>query len=165
MPIAFLNTQRARSIRRVAFWSVVIASVGMLFLTPLTDVSERARAVAPWVGASLVLSELLFVVGLLVIALAAGVRLPRNPLAWRAELPSLLASLHRTPAFWVGLIVNTIGALGTAVVLIVAITRGLPWQSWGLLVLPVTDLMLTLAVRAGVTNSVRHAAAATEAVR
>lgn len=159
MPIAILQTPRARSIRRAAFWSVVVVSVAMLLLTPLTDVSDRARAVAPWAGIALVMSELLFVAGLLVIAVAAGVRLPRNPLAWRAELPGLLASLHRTPAFWIGLIVNTVGALGTAIVLIVAITRGLPWQSWGLLVLPAADLVLTLTIRAGVTNSVRHAAA------
>ena len=61
-----------------------------------------------------------------------------------------------SPAFWTGFVVNTIGGVGTGVVLAVGIVLGLPPQSWGLLVLPVLDLVLTAAVRGAVLSRVRR---------
>ncbi len=152
-------TQRPlRRLRRAAFWGLVVVSIALLFLSPLDEVVEQVKDVAPWVGIGLVVSEVLFVAGLALIAAAVGVSLPRNPLVWRAQLPELLAKLDTTPLFWVGLVINSIGAIGTAVVLVVAIVRGLPVQSWGLLVLPFADLSLTVAIRASVSKGVRSAA-------
>lgn len=89
-------------------------------------------------------------------AWSVGVRMGLNPLGWRARMDTVLARLNRSPLFWTGLAVNTVGAIGTGVVLVAAIVAGLPVSAWGLLVLPAVDLSLTGAVRAAVVRGVRH---------
>lgn len=137
-------------------WLLAALSVASLVFSPLGPLVERAREVGPWVGLGLVVSEALFVLGLAVMAWSVGVRMGLNPLHWRDRWATVLARLDRSPLFWLGLVVNTIGAVGTAAVLGVAVLTGLPRSAWGLLVLPVADLSLTVAVRAAVVGGVRQ---------
>ncbi|MEM7338233.1 MAG: hypothetical protein AAF467_06280 [Actinomycetota bacterium] len=146
---------RAALTRRVFFWLLIIGSIGSLVLAPLGPTIDRVRSVGPWVGLGLIMSEVLFVIGLALMAGAMGISLGPNPLRWRSRLDTVLARLDRTPVFWVGLVINTIGALGTGVVLVAAVIGGLPLSAWGLLVLPAADISLTAAVRAAVVRGVR----------
>jgi hypothetical protein len=141
---------------RVVVWGLVALSVLSLVLSPLEPLIDRAREVGPWVGLGLIASEGLFVCGLAIMAWSVGVRMGFNPLRWRDRMATVLSRLNRSPMFWTGLVVNTIGALGTAVVLVAAVVAGLPLSAWGLLVLPVADLSLTVAVRAAVVSGVRQ---------
>ena len=137
-------------------WVLVALSVLSLVFSPLGPVIERVREVGPWVALGLLISEALFIAGLAVMAWSVGVRLGPNPLRWRERLSEVLASLDRSPMFWTGLVANTVGAVGTAVVLGWAVVAGLPVSAWGLLVLPLADLSLTVAVRAAVVGGVRR---------
>lgn len=137
-------------------WLLAGLSLASLVFSPLGPLIERAREVGPWVGLGLVVSEALFILGLAVMAWSVGVRMGLNPLRWRDRWATVLARLDRSPMFWLGLIVNTVGAVGTAVVLGGAVLTGLPRSAWGLLVLPVADLSLTVAVRTAVVGGVRR---------
>lgn len=134
----------------------MVLSIASLLFSPLGPLIDRVREVGPWVGLGLIVSEVLFVIGLAVMAWSVGVRLGSNPLRWRDRMRDVLAALDRSPTFWTGLIINTIGAVGTAVVVVGAIVAGLPLSAWGLMVLPLADVSLTVAVRAAVVNGVRR---------
>jgi hypothetical protein len=128
----------------------------MIALSPLDSTIERVKQIAPWVGLGLIITEALFIGGLALMAWSVGIRLGPNPLQWRARMDAILARLNSSPLFWAGLALNTIGAIGTGVVVVVAITAGLPTSAWGLLVLPLGDLTLTAAVRGAVISGVRR---------
>ena len=148
------RTSRARRLRRIAFWVLIGASIVSILASPLQSTIDRAKRVGPWVGLGFVITEGLFIVGLAVMAWSVGVRMGANPFRWRTRFETVLSRLNRSLLFWVGLAVNTIGAIGTGVVLVAAIVAGLPASSWGLLVLPFGDLALTAAVRAAVVKGV-----------
>lgn len=147
--------RRTISLRRILFWGLIVLSIGSLIFAPLGPTIDRLKEVGPWVAIGLLASEALFILGLAVMAATVGVKLGANPLKWRSHFEAILAKLNRTPLFWVGLALNTIGALGTGVVLLIATLTGLPPSAWGLLVLPLADLSLTAAVRAAVVGGVR----------
>lgn len=146
----------SKRVRRVALWALIAVSIGSLLFSPLESTIDRAKRVGPWVGLGLVVTEALFIFGLAVMAWSVGVRMGLNPLAWRARMDTVLARLNRSPLFWTGLAVNTVGAIGTGVVLVAAVVAGLPVSAWGLLVLPAVDLSLTAAVRTAVVRGVRN---------
>ncbi|MEM7323854.1 MAG: hypothetical protein AAF531_12275 [Actinomycetota bacterium] len=147
--------KRGFPFRRILFWGLIVLSIGSLLFAPLGPTIDRVKEVGPWVAAGLLASEALFVLGLALMAATVGVKLGPNPLRWRSQFDTILAKLDRTPMFWVGLILNTVGALGTGVVILIAVLTGLPPTAWGLLVLPLADLSLTAAVRAAVVGGVR----------
>ncbi|MEM9563150.1 MAG: hypothetical protein AAGA93_11055 [Actinomycetota bacterium] len=154
-PLRASSASSRRRWTRAIFWGLVALSIASLLLSPLGPLIDRVREVGPWVGGGLLLSEVLFTIGLVVMAASVGVRLGRNPLQWRSRLDVILAQLQRSPTFWVGLVINTVGAVGTALVIVAAVLAGLPVSAWGLLVLPAADLGLTVAVRAAVVGGVR----------
>lgn len=147
--------RRTFPLRRILFWGLIILSIGSLIFAPLGPTIDRVKEVGPWVAIGLLVSEALFILGLAIMAATVGVKLGLNPLRWRGQFDAILAKLDRTPLFWVGLALNTIGALGTGVVVLIATVVGLPPTAWGLLVLPLADLSLTAAVRAAVVGGVR----------
>jgi len=137
------------------FWILIAASVGLIVVSPFNSTVAKIKQVGPWVGGGLVVSEFLFVLGLLLLAWSAGIHLGPNPMKWKSHTKMLLSTLDRTPLFWVGLVVNTIGALGTGLILGVGVVAGLPWQSWGLLAIPVADIAVTISLRSIIFNGVR----------
>jgi hypothetical protein len=137
---------------------LAVASVASLALAPLKPTIERVRGVAPWTGLGLVVSEGLFVAGLAIMAWPVGVGIGVNPLRWRARFEVVVAGLNRTPAFWTGLAINTAGAAGSGLVVLVAIVVALPLSAWGLAVLPLADLSLTASVRAAIVAGVNRSA-------
>ena len=96
----------------------------------------------------------MFIAGIAIMAATVGVPLGWNPLQWRSRFDDVIARLNRSPWFWLGLVINTLGAAGSALVVVTAIAYGLPMSAWGLLVLPFLDLAVTVAVRAAIVSGV-----------
>ncbi|MFV0523439.1 MAG: hypothetical protein ACK5RL_02955 [Acidimicrobiales bacterium] len=145
--------------RRLVRWGLLVMVLGSLVglaLAPGEDRTDELRSAAGWVAVGLVVSELLFAAGLVIMAWTAGVRLGLNPLGWKDRLPLVLTSLDRSPWFWAGFVVNTVGAVTSAAVLAGGIFSGLPVSAWGLLVLPALDLSLTFSLRALVFGGIHR---------
>lgn len=142
--------------RRWLFWLLVTGSTASLVRSPLPATADRLRPVAPWLGLGLLVTELMFVTGLALMALVAGVELGLNPVRWRTRMPLVLAGLRRTPWFWLGLVINSAGALGSALVVAWAVLAGLPRSAWGLLIVPLFDLALTVSMRTIVISHLRR---------
>jgi hypothetical protein len=146
-----------RSWRRLAVAVLVGLSIASVALAPLQPTIDRVRQAAPWIGAGLAVSEILFVIGLGIMAWPVGTHIGYSPLGWRRRVVGLSSELRRTPVFWIGLAVNTAGAVGTGTVLLVVVVVCLPVTAWGLIGLVVGDLVMTVAVRAAILTGVDRA--------
>ncbi len=135
-----------KTIKRGLFWGLVILSVGFLFFTPYDQLIDRAIQVLPWVGTTLILTEALFIIGLIIMALAAGMSV-RNPWRLRREITTILQQTVTSRMFWVGFWINLVGAIGSTVVLAIALFKVLPIQSWAIILILVADLFATILLR------------------
>lgn len=140
--------------KRVLLCALVAFSIGSVFFTPLDPVLAQMKAVLPWLGIGVVVTETMFVVGLVIMAAALGVEI-RNPLRLRKSIKDILAAAVQTPTFWAGFWVNATGACATAVMLGTAIVMALPVTSWGLMYFPALDLAATVAIRRWALNAYR----------
>lgn len=129
-------------------WLLIIFSVAMLFFSPLEELRKTLSETLSWVVPGLLLTEGLFVLGIFFMAASVEHELGLNPLKWRSHVRNVLRYVPQSRIFWTGFWVNAVGAVGSGVVLGVAIVVGLPVTSWGLIWLPFLDLGLTIALRA-----------------
>lgn len=151
----FLDASKLKKHRTYLVWFVIILSLLPLFLTPLSGLQDQLTHNLPWVGIGILISELVFILGLSIIAWDVGEKLGTNPLKWRSKLvPAIEKSSHEW-LFWVGFVVNTIGAIATAVIVAAGVFMSLPPQSWGLIILPLIDLSVTYAIRAAIVEWVK----------
>ncbi len=137
-------------------WGVVGLSILPIVLSPLSGLQSRLANTLPWVGVGTLASELIFVIGLAIIASDIGIKLGRNPLKWRAHLVSAVRKSSHERVFWIGFIINTIGAIATAVIVAAGIFFTLPFSSWGLLIVPLIDFGITLSIRAAALQWIRE---------
>lgn len=128
-------------------WTLILGSLALTFLSPLGLLKERIVDNLPWVATGALISESLFTIGLAIIAADVGVKLGRNPLQWRQKLLPMLRQATKGKLFWVGFWVNTVGALGSGLIVGTGIVLTFPPQSWGLVIIPFLDLSLTIAIR------------------
>ena len=113
---------------------------------PFEQVIDGIVQILPWVGAGVIVSEVLFIGGLLVIASSIGLKI-KNPLKLRKEFIEILSACTGTKVFWLGFWMNAVGAVGTGVLLIAGIVIALPASSWGIAIMPLVDLLATIALR------------------
>jgi hypothetical protein len=101
-------------------------------------------------------TELLFVAGALLMALTAGNELFEGwtkHSAWkkvglaRKNYKALAHSLAVSPLFSAGFWLNFAGAVGTSLILILAVFKFVPVAGWGLLILLIIDLAATFGWR------------------
>lgn len=144
------------TVPRWTVWALVALSVLSLLLSPLEATVDRIVDVAPWVALALFVSEAFFLGGLAVMASLVGVRIGWNPFQWSERFEATVSDVTASPAFWIAFATNTLGGIGTALVLFVGIVVGLPVQAWGLLVLPLLDLALTAAVRIAILGRIQN---------
>lgn len=135
--------------KKVVLAVILAWSVLGLFLSPFGDTKEKVFDRGPWVLVGVVLAEVLFVVGLLMMAAAIGIEV-RNVRFLRKNIKRILRSAVSTPLFWAGFWLNAVGAIGDAVVLAIGVGATLPIESWGLIVLPSLDFFATITLRAAV---------------
>lgn len=135
-----------KTIKRGLLWALVIISVGFLFFTPYDQLLDNAKQVLPWVGTAIILSEALFITGLIIMAIAAGMSV-RNPWRLRRELKAIFRSAANSRLFWVGFWINVVGAVGSTGSVCVALFKVLPVQSWAIILIPLADLLATALLR------------------
>lgn len=135
-----------KTIKRGLFWGLVLFSIVSLVFTPFASLKSDITRALPWVAVGVVVSEVLFTIGLVVMATSIGVKI-RNPFKLRRELKRVLLASTATWVFWVGFWINASGAVGTMLLLGAGILVALPMTSWGLLWVPVVDLAATIAIR------------------
>ena len=129
-------------------WILIIASIAMLFFSPLNELKDKLADTLLWVFISLLVTEGLFILGIILMAAAVEHDLGLNPFKWRSHLKTVLKHVPESRLFWLGFWVNATGAVGTGLVISVAVVTSLPVTSWGLIFLPFMDLGLTIALRA-----------------
>lgn len=140
--------------RRVLLCALVAFSIGSVFFTPLERVMAQTKAVLPWLGIGLVVTETMFIAGLTLMGAALGLEV-RNPLRLRKSIKKILGAAVQTRAFWVGFWVNAVGACATALLLGTAVVLVLPATSWGLVYFAALDLAATIAIRHWALNACR----------
>jgi hypothetical protein len=136
----------AKTITRVLFWALVLFSAVSLIFAPFDSIWERLISVLPWLGIGVIVSEALFIGGIVIMATPLGIRV-RNPFKLHKDLKAILLASTNTTTFWVGFWINAVGACATTFLLAVGIVAVLPVTSWGLLCLAAVDLAATIAIR------------------
>lgn len=135
---------------------VIPISILSIFFSPLGVIKDRILEDAPGFLTLLILSEVVFVVGILIMASAVGFELGRNPLTWRKHFHGLVQEITTDKLFWVGFWINAIAALATGILMGVGVLTLLPPQSWGLLWIAGADIALTLLIRGAVLELKRE---------
>ena len=129
---------------------LVIASDLLVFISPLGELKEKFTNQAPEFAVAILVTEILFILGLFIMAYSVGHSLGKNIFKWKKQLKNIVKDIPDNRLLWVGFWTNTIGAVGTGIAVGVAIIKILPPQSWGLLWLAFIDLGITLAIRTAV---------------
>ena len=127
---------------------LVILSIINLVFSPISLLSQRIIDVAPTLAYFLAVTEGMFILGIFVMGSIVGYDLGWNPLNWRKHLYGLAAEVNKSKVFWIGFWINSVGAIGTGLVLAYGVVRALPVSSWGLLWLAVADISVTIGLRA-----------------
>jgi len=138
---------KLRSTRKVTA-ALVLISVGLFFTTPFDSTLDKMHEnnLAGYVFVVTV-SELLFITGLLIMAITVGHDIGVNPFKWRRHINQVMKKVAIDKFFWVGFWINFAGALGTGMVFTIVTILLLPPQSWGLAVVGFIDLFITMALR------------------
>ena len=134
--------------QRYVVAGLVMLSALLLILSPYRETLEIIRSYDYWLAVILIgVSEVLFIGGIIVMALAVGHDLGLNPVKWRGQLKSVIQKVTEDRVFWVGFWVNFAGAVGTTLVIATLVVLVLPWQGWGIAAIGSLDLVVTVALR------------------
>ena len=132
-----------------------------LFLVPF-NASSTELAKLPIFATLLLFSESLFIIGLLLIALSVEHDLGPNPLKWRRHFKTLIKHIPNDKKFWIGFWINLVGALSTGLIVLFGIIFVLPIESWGIIWLPITDIAITILLRATILELRRESLKSTD---
>lgn len=135
-----------KKIERYLLWTLGLVSVAFLIFAPWGEVWGRIKEHFFWMAIGGAISEAAFAGGLVIMAASIGMNI-RNPFKLRKNLKSILQSSTKTRLFWIGFWTNAVGAIGTGFLILFGIVLVLPVSSWGLAVLAIFDLMVTIALR------------------
>lgn len=147
-------------VRKRVFWGVIALSAVWTIVGPLGDVIDQVAPKLPWIGALIGVSEALFTAGVLTMAAAMGLRVGFNPMRWwrlRGQIRDIAFLDHPNPLFWVGFWVNVVGAVGSGLIVTIAVLTTMPPLSWGLSLFGFADLSLTFIVRREIVLWIRQA--------
>ncbi|GAC1388088.1 MAG: hypothetical protein NVS1B7_7640 [Candidatus Saccharimonadales bacterium] len=126
--------------------------VGNLF-SPINSTLAKVEHNAPWAISGALGSEAIWIAGAGLMAFGTGKKIG-NPLTLRSRWATLKQETVNNGFFKTGLLVNSIGALGTAGVVASGAVLALPPESWpGALGIAAADIAGTIAIRKGIYNS------------
>jgi hypothetical protein len=152
--ISYIRNMRLKSL-------ALTALVGFSVLWTVLDwsrfdlIKERARELA-WLGSGLLISEVCFIAGALVMTVSLGVEVAGNNRVhgwWkklryaRREVKSMAQEAVASRLFGFGFWLNFVGAVGTSILLALSVIKFIPLAGWGLLVLVIIDLVATFSWR------------------
>ncbi len=139
--------QKAKEHRKKLLLTLVVLSLlEVLFVASTSTLKEIIDSLPVAIMLSVV-SEMIFTVGIALMAISAEQGLGLNPLRWRSRTESLIKEVRNSKLFLVGFWLNFIGALGTGLIWIVVIFVALPPSAWLLAWIPIFDILLTLTLR------------------
>ena len=157
----------ARRVRSVAVRVVVIASLVWTVVAwrSIPNPAEKL-ATLPFFAAALAIGEICFVGGAVRVATSVGAWVKSNDDRWwvqlrrvRKDFRSLVGASTATRRFRVGFVLNWCGAVISGLLGLVAVVVFLPPTGWGLVLVPVLDLVATFAWRSAVVVRLREAPA------
>lgn len=140
-----------KHIKTLAYVIFLLSILELVYVLVAGDSTNEVVDSLPGVFVLTLVSEALFIVGLIVMAYAVEHELGKNPLKWRKHLKKVIRQVPNSRIFWVGFWINAIGALATGIIWLGAvILSDLPLQTWGILWLPISDILLTISLRASI---------------
>lgn len=123
---------------------------------PLGHLEKDVAQVAPWAAGGVLATEAMWIGGAAMMAGAAGKKVG-NPLTLKSRWGEISNDIVDSRAFRSGLAVNTLGALGTASVVIAGAATALPPETWpGAFGLAAADMASTVAVRSGLYATIHE---------
>jgi hypothetical protein len=153
------------------FWIIIFISFLGLFFTPFKPIFDELKRTLPWVASGILLSEILLTAGFITMI---SIATPAFFISFKKSLKialydimnikSIVGNINWTHVankcnssviFWLGFWISVIGACGDGIILILAIGKSLPIQSWGLMIIPFWDLGLTYMVRKAIYTGVK----------
>ncbi len=136
---------------------IAVASVGLMVIDIIFfhDLKSHLSQIV-WTSGALAVTETLFIVGALIMALSLGERIEhfRSIKTWhhgiryiRLHARQFGEQLIVSPTFTLGFWVNFVGAVGSSVILIIGLLSVAPYTSLGILTVIVIDLVATFGWR------------------
>jgi hypothetical protein len=141
--------------RSIAVALALASTVLTLVMNPLGELKRRLFDVAPWTGVGVIVSETMFVGGIMMMAWAVGLRW-NNPLKLRKALTEICRRANGSRIFWLGFWVNSLGAIGSPVIISIGLIFYLPPESYGLLSIIFADLAVTIVIRKAMLRGVKE---------
>jgi hypothetical protein len=127
-----------------------------LAVNPFGELKRRLIDVTPWAGAGFIVSETMFIGGIMIMAWAVGLDWG-NPLKLRKTLAEIYNKANGSRPFWLGFWINSLGSVGSSAILSIGLILYLPPESYGLLGVAVLDLAATVVVRKAIWSGARKA--------
>lgn len=153
------NTQNwlKRNFVKLSLGAFVVGTAVSIATNPLGELKEDIGNTAPWAIGGLVASEALWIGGAALMASSAGKKVG-NPLTMHSRWNNISESIVESKGFRTGLLINTVGAIGTAGVVVAGAASALPVEAMpGAIGLAAADIASTIAVRSGVYSSIKSA--------
>lgn len=133
--------------REAVIIALVVMSLIVALLSPKDQVIDALSNQWSYLLIILVATEGLFLAGLAIMIVVLGYDLGPNVFLWRKHLNSALHEIPQQNSFWIGFWVNAVGAVGTGLVVLFTVITILPVQAWGLSLIAVLDISITLSLR------------------
>lgn len=137
----------------IAIGATVLSAVNAAF-GPVHEAIDGLKDNAPYVGAGVLASEAMFIVGAAIMAGSVGAKIG-NPFN-KGKIDEIYRKANSSRAFKAGFIINTLGAVGDFFAIAPAVVSSLKPSSWGILALPLMDLGLTYKVRKMMMDRVKN---------
>jgi uncharacterized membrane protein len=136
---------------------LIVASIVLVIFdwNNIQTIKDRLDEVV-WMGISLLVTEALFIVGAVLMAVSAGESLsdfkrlhhwPRKLNEFKKNARQFAERLIVSRLFTIGFWINFAGAVGTSVILIVAVVKFAPYTGIGVLTIIAIDLITTFGWR------------------
>ncbi len=142
-----------KHVKRILLVIALLALVQSVLTLTIAGIPQSAKDKLPWLVVGTAVTEVLFISGLVMMAVSAEHALGKNFLRWRRHLKEIAGKVNRSKLFWTGFWVNAAGALGTGLLWLWAIFTSLPLSAWGTVLLPVSDIFLTIVLRLAIMDA------------
>lgn len=136
-----------RNIKSIVVVLLILSVVEFIYVLTLGDAAKQIVDSLPYLVGITLVSEIMFLSGIVIMAYSVEEAIGWNPLHWRKKLKTILKVVPNEKKFWVGFWINAAGAFITGAVWVFAVMTGLPFEAWGLIWLPLTDIGLTISLR------------------
>jgi hypothetical protein len=145
-----------RNLFNLSLGAFVIGGAATFATNPVDKLEHEVLQAAPWVGGGIATTEGMWIAGAAAMAAGAGKNIG-NPLTLKGRWGEVASSTVDSKLFKAGLVINTIGAIGTAGFVGFG-AASLPPETWpGAAGIVGADIASTVAIRAGIYKGMKNA--------